>query len=272
MKIPNVATDFLYDTERLSYFGCILCRFGEPNLDTTSIGNNLTFNTVRPVGSDRHLILNGTYEDTLTTTFQICKHEDSKSKYFSSIEVDGIIRWLSRKDGYHKFKIFQQGYEDIFFIGGFNNFSTIKIGGLICGIEFTFVSDSPYAYLDTMSYDFSIDKDTGFSITDLSSETGHIYPSTFTCKCLESGNLVLSNTIEERTVVINNCLKDEIITLDGIHKVIESSVPTHLLYNDFNYNFFRLANTYNEKTNIITSSIPCQIHLEYNAIRKVGLG
>lgn len=271
--IPNESINFLYDNEKLSDYGMILCKFDGSSTETISIGNNLTFNTVKTSISDRSYLSSATYEETLSTTFQICKLDchNPDNKYISSEELTSLLRWLARRDGFHKFELYQKGYEGIFFRGSFNNIQQLKVGGMLCGLELTFVTDSPYGYED-ISFDFTTTASVGYNIFNMSTETGHIYPKLFTCKCLESGDLQIHNSIENRITELKNCIKDEIITIDGNHKVIETSVPTHKLYNDFNYNYFRLGSEYENNLNIITTSLPCEIHIEYEAVRKVGLG
>ena len=272
MLLPNVAIDFLYDNEKLSDYDMMLCEFDQNSSETISVGSNLTFNTVKTNGSDRNYYVGSSYDEPLTTTFQICKKDCyGKNKYFTSEELNSLLRWLCRKDGYHKFEICQDGYKGIYFMGSFNQPNEIKVGGLVAGLEFTLVTDSPYGYED-IEFDFTTTASVGYSIFNLSTETGHLYPTEFTCKCLESGNLTVHNSIEDRTMEIKNCVKGEIITLDGNHKIIETSVPTHKIYNDFNYNYFRLGNTYGDNLNIITTSIPCEIHIKYASVRKVGIG
>ena len=270
--IPSVATNFLYDNEKLSDYGMILCKFDSNTMETVSVGNNITFNTIKTSTSDKNYLVNITYEEPLTTTFHICKNDcTSENKYITPEELTSLLRWLARRDKYHKFKIYQEGYEGIFFYGSFNNIQQIKVGGSVCGLELTFTTDSPYGY-EYISFDFTTTASVGYDIYNMSTETGHLYPKVFTCKCLQSGDLTIYNSIENRTTEIKNCVKDEIISIDGNHKIIETSVPTHKIYNDFNYNYFRLGNTYEYNLNTITTSIPCEIHIEYESVRKVGLG
>ena len=269
--MKNIATNFMYDTEKLTDYQLVLCRFDLNSSETVSIGNTLTFNTIK-TKSDKFYLTSAAYEEPLTANFQICKDPNSDSKVITSMELSSIMRWLNRKDGYQKFKLYQTGYEDIFFKGSFSNIQAIKVGGEIIGLDLTFTTDSPYGYLDTISLDFTTTPDIDISITNFSYETGHIYPLVFTCKCLADGDLQISNSIENRKTIIKNCKKDEIISLNGTLKSIKSSLANHSLHNDFNFNYFRLGNTYYENLNTITTSLPCEIHIEYNPIRKVGLG
>ena len=95
--IPYTATNFLYANEKLSDYGMILCKFNNETLETISIGNNLTFNTVKSGKSDRNFLTSTTYEEPLSTTFQICKHDcHEDDKYISPEELTSLLRWLSR--------------------------------------------------------------------------------------------------------------------------------------------------------------------------------
>ena len=88
-------------------------------------------------------------------------------------------------------------------------------------------------------------------------------------KCLSSGNLIINNSIENRDTVIKNCTQNEIISLD--YPIIESTLISHKLQNDFNFNFVRIANTYENTLNKLTFSLPCEVQLSYNPIKKVGV-
>ena len=85
----------------------------------------------------------------------------------------------------------------------------------------------------------------------------------------ESGNLKIHNAMENRDTCINNSVAGEVITMD--YPVITSSLPSHNIQNDFNWNFFRVANTYENSRNNLTISIPCTMKIKYSPIVKVGL-
>lgn len=105
-------------------------------------------------------------------------------------------------------------------------------------------------------------------INDISDEEGHIYPYTEII-VNENGNLNIHNAIEDRNTYIANCVAGEVIIMD--YPIIKSSVSSHDILNDFNWNFFRVANTYNNNRNDLTISIPCNIKIRYSPIVKVGL-
>lgn len=106
------------------------------------------------------------------------------------------------------------------------------------------------------------------SINNMSYEEGYIYPYT-EITVLEDGDLDIYSVLENRNTIIKNCVVDEVITMD--YPIIQSSVQSHNIQNDFNWNFFRIANTYDNSRNDLTTSIPCKIQIRYSPIVKVGL-
>lgn len=106
------------------------------------------------------------------------------------------------------------------------------------------------------------------SINDISHEEGYIYPY-IEITVNQVGDLNIHNAIENRETIIKNCRVGEIITMD--YPVITSSDSSHNIQNDFNWQFFRVANTYGNSRNDLTISLPCTIKIKYSPIVKVGL-
>ena len=105
-------------------------------------------------------------------------------------------------------------------------------------------------------------------INDTSYEEGFIYPYT-EITVNSDGDLRIHNAIENRETYIANCKSGEVITMD--YPIIKSSDSSHNIQNDFNWNFFRVANTYENSRNDLTISLPCLIKIKYSPIVKVGL-
>ena len=106
------------------------------------------------------------------------------------------------------------------------------------------------------------------SINDTSYEEGFIYPYVEII-VNSDGDLRIHNAIENRETYIANCKANEVITMD--YPIIKSSDSSHNIQNDFNWNFFRVANTYENSRNDLTISLPCSIKIKYSPIVKVGL-
>lgn len=113
------------------------------------------------------------------------------------------------------------------------------------------------------------------SINDTSYEEGYIYPEmeitigNIDDKPINERSLIIDNSIENRRTRIDNCTTGEVITMN--YPVIQSSDSSHNIQNDFNWNFFRVANTYDNSRNDLTISLPCSIKIKYSPIVKVGL-
>lgn len=262
------AYDFEYAGIRLSDRGFIICSFGEKGLETISDGSQISFNTVPTLGGAKHELTSTAYEDCLETTIQICKTPcNNNVMELSDTEYRQLKKWLSRKR-FLKFKILSESYIDLYFEAMFN-ISRIEIDGRLYGLELEVKTNRPYALKDLQIINIKNSVQNGkHSINDTSHEEGYIYPHTEII-ITQSGNLNIHNAIEDRDTYIANCVAGEIITMD--YPVIQSSDSSHNIQNDFNWNFFRVANTFENSRNDLTISLPCSIKVEYSPIVKVGL-
>ena len=106
-------TDFEYNGQRLSEFGCMVCVInGSTSADTVDVGNKIKFNTINNQGknnANRFTLYQSTYEDPFTKTIEICKNtcNDVDDKYLSDEEVRRIVRWLNQKS-FHKSDYYMQ--------------------------------------------------------------------------------------------------------------------------------------------------------------------
>lgn len=265
------ALDFEYDGLFLSDFGFMICNFGDKGLETISNGSTISFNTVPIFNGRKNLLTHSTYDECMQTTFSICKNpcntDNGDVKPITAKEERQIMRWLNRRT-FHKFKIKQSGYEDIYFNGSFN-IDRHMIDGELYGFELSFTSDTPFAYHEPIIFNFSItENEKTYLINDISDEIGFIYANV-KITCNSDGDLIIRNSIEDREIEIKGCTNGEVITLNN--PIITTTLPTHKIQNDFNFNFVRIANEYNNIENILTFSIPCDVELVYEPIQKVGV-
>ena len=262
------AYDFEFDNRRLSSYGFIVCSFGEKGLETVSDGSQITFNTISTLDGSKHELTSVIYEDCLETTIQICKTPcNNDIMEISDTEYRQMKKWLSRKR-FLKFKILSQSYIDLYFEVMFN-ISRIEIDGKLYGLELEVKTNRPFALKDLQIINIkNLKQDGKYSINDTSHEEGYIYPHT-EITVNQDGNLKIHNAIENRDTYIANCVVGEVITMD--YPVIRSSISSHNIQNDFNWNFFRVANTFDNSRNDLTISLPCSIKIEYSPIVKVGL-
>lgn len=262
------AYDFSYDGKKLSDFGLILCRFdGANGIETVSDGCEITFNTVPTMGGTQNNLTSTQYEENLEITLQICKHSCTDGiQEITESQHRELTKWLNRKK-FLKFKILDENHIDLYY-EAIINISKIEINGKLVGLELEVRTNRPFSLKDPRIILIkNTNADGTYSLNDTSHEEGYIYPRT-EITINQDGNLTIHNAIEDRNTYIANCKKDEVITLD--YPIIKSSVSSHDIQNDFNWNFFRVANTYENSRNDLTISIPCTIKIEYSPIVKVG--
>lgn len=302
-----IATDFIYDGQRLSDLGYMICQFDEGGgFATDSAGSSIEFSQV-PVNSGRRYILTGAkYNTPFEGQISICK---PCGDAFTESEYGALMRWLNRPD-YHNLYLGSDSFE---YVTGYSvsssgitatasdgnetafstivglagaktsmannyvethyrgtfNVEKVEHRGEIIGFTLTFISDGPFGYAAPVTYAFSLTASSSYTITDDSDEVGYIYPASLQVTCSSAGNLTLTNSIESRETTVNNVTSGEILTCDNNIATLDTSKSAHDVLSDFNYKFLRIANTYTTRTNTITSTLPCSIVLTYTPRRKV---
>lgn len=262
------ANDFEFNGKRLSDFGFIICNFGDLGLNTVSNGSYITFNTTPSLDGAIYRLTSTIYDECLETTIQICKNPCTGNiSEISSTELRELMKWLNRKT-FLKLKFLSEEYIDTY-CEAIINVSRIEIDGKVYGLELEIKTNRPFMLKEPRIIKINnTEVDGKHSINDTSYEEGHIYPKT-EIVISEDGDLNIYNAIEDRTTFIKNCVQGEVISMD--YPVISSSISSHNIQNDFNWNFFRVANTYDNSRNDLTISLPCSIKIEYSPIVKVGL-
>lgn len=269
-----IATDFVFDNERLSDYGLIICSFDGAQEGAVSSGADITFNAVSSSGSDIYKLYSATYEVPYSTSFSICKNpcidENANNPYLTPTEVAGIQRWLCRKDRYYKFKIDDPNYANVYWKGSFSA-QQYLIGGKVAGLTLVFNTNSPFGYKDDVTLAYELSASGVFTIFDQSDETGYRYPNV-TIEFKNNNDLfTLTNNRDYKVCEIKNVSVGEIITLDGENLIISSSKKNHEIANDFNYAFPRLFNAYNYTENIFSVNTACNITVSYAPVKKVGM-
>lgn len=260
------AIDFEYDSLSLSDFGMMLCKFDSSGIETIGMPG-ITFNTVSVRHGIKHELTSIEYADCLTFTLQICNNPCNGNSMEISLETArDIARWLNRKS-FNKFKLIDDEWYGIYVEASFN-ISRIEIGGKLVGFELQATTNRPYFISEPVIATLELDSNEVVSIYNKSDEFGHIYPNMkITVK--EAGDFEIYNAFEDRSMVVKNCEANEVITID--YPIISSSLASHKIANDFNWQFFRLASSFRNRLNEVKVSLPCTIILEYNPIVKVGI-
>lgn len=265
------ATDFEYDDRLLSDYGFIICSFdGTSGANTIDIGQKLTFNKASTNKGKYHSLTGVQYDDCLELSFEIAKNPDIyENMTISAEEYRDITRWLNRPT-FNKFRLysFENEMEPCYFEASFN-VSKITVGEVLCGLSLDMITNRPFGFgrERVERFDFS-DATKECKLTDCSDEIGYIYPTSLKIVCEKDGDIIISNALTDSRTAIKNCVSGEEVIIDGRSLSISTSVPTHDIYNDFNYDYFKIGNTFKTRVNKITASSPCQIEIKYSPIIK----
>lgn len=267
------AIDFNYDGASLSDFGFLICDFSPS--DGANISDNgalLQFSKVSHNSGKRWSLANTKYDSCIQTTFDICKDPDvtkPDEMQITDDEYRDIVRWLNRREYKKLYFIYDDTQNrDFRWYNASFNISKIKIAEVLCGLRLTMEADKPFAYGTEVKNNWTVaNSTTRFKLTDLSDEIGYIYP-TVKITCSQAGDLSVNNDRDTRTVVVNNCSAGEVITINGDIQAISSSLAAHDIQNDFNYEFPKVINTYDNRDNYYTFSLPCTVELSYSPIVK----
>lgn len=262
-------TDFQYDGIRLSDLGYMICQFDESGgFASSTAGSQLTFAKVSRNSGRYYLLAGSRYDVPFETSISICK---PTGKAFTVAEYAELMRWLNRPD-FHDLYIgyddAESEYDDIHFRGTFN-VDKVEFRGKLIGFDLTFTSDGPFAYGEQRTYNFTLNGSNTYTIYEESDEIGYVYPDSLVVTCTEDGDLRLTNSIENRSTSIENVSANEALTFEATVSTLTSSDSSHAVMNDFNFTFFRLANTLEERANVISSNIACTVALTYTPRRKV---
>ena len=259
-----LAEDFEYAGEYLKDWGFMICRTDAPSgFESVISDSQLTFDNVSQLGGKLFNQTSSYYESRIEITFQICKYScvSSDPSPISVYELREIKRWLNRPD-FHKFKLIQPDWADIYMEGSFN-INHIEFSGQIYFLELTFISNRPFALHEPLVYSFQTTAtNKKYAIYDISDEIGYIYPD-LKITCLEDGDLEINNSSENRTTIIRGCKKNEVITFSKL-LTISSSLSSHKIQNDFNFIFTRISNTYGNRKNELTFTKQAKVELIYS--------
>ena len=264
------ATDFEYDGYYLSDFGFTICSFnGSSGVETVSAGSKISFNTVS-THYGKHFNLAGTqYDSCITTTFSICKDTCQGDDFvITNDEYRDMMRWLNRRE-FLKFRLLYDEDDDrepCYYDGSFNVEKIMAAQGLV-GLELTLETNKPFGYGQEKYYSWTVTGGSSVRLYDISDEVGYIYPSVV-ITVMEAGNLQITNDLEPCTMVIKNCSSGEVITIDGNTHIITSSLNSHKISDDFNFDYLRIGNTINNRSNNITCSLNCMLEIRFNPIIK----
>lgn len=263
------AEDFIYDGIQLSSFGLMIGYFDGPSdLDGVDTDSQRTFNNFSLFGGKWQPLSVSTYRDTLRITMSIirnpCDAETQEDMVISLDDIRKIKRWLNRPD-FHELRLVDPEFDGIFWNGSCN-VEEVHAKGKCVGFNLTFDTDRPFALADPVTYSGSVEAGGHVAIDDISDEIGYIYPDV-EITLRGGGDFSIHNSMDDRTTLIKNCTSGETITVSKV-LVIESSLASHKIMDDFNWKFLRIGNTYSDRINMLTFSNACEYKITYNPIVK----
>ena len=267
--------DFEYDGKLLSDYGFIVAHIDDDGgLGEADSGSEITFETAPSHSGKRFFEVGSEYKKCLTSTFQICKNPDiyeDDEMEITAEEFRRMSRWLNRRQ-FLWFHGFDWCQPEVFrpWVRASCDLTRIDVGSATMGIEVKLTTDSPFGYGDEVVKTLAFTAgELSQTFVDQSDEIGETYPE-LTVTCNAAGTWTLSDDITGCSCEVENCANGEILHFSGETMIIETESVTHqnTLANDFNYDYFRFGNTYDERINTFTATIPCTIELRYRPILK----
>lgn len=263
------ASQYIFDGILCDTYNLRLCSFEDNGgLQTSSAGSTIELTTAKHPHSNKWARYNAQYSAPIEFTIQVMKTDGSE---IDALEQEYINRWMIRRDDYKWFQFGQTDYMDIFFNVQVTESNILSVGNRNIGMSFKCVTDSPFGYSEIKTNTYVFTNGNYINHIDQSSEIGYLYP-TMEITIATAGTFGLTNAIDDnRLFKIDNCTVGEVITVDCENKIITSTKHTHALYDDFNYNFFRFANTFSSSLNRLTATGDATVKFTYRLPRKVGI-
>lgn len=264
--------DFTFNDIQLSSLGYTIVSF-DGDMDTVMTGSHITFNSVKSANNERRRSTSVTFEDVLSTKFQIAKY-DCKTEVLSNLntqDIRQIMNWLNTHNN-HKlvFLDSEDGYEDVYYLGSFN-IDLIRKKSKIVGLELTFNSCLPYALSKEEISTFDVEEHGSITLYNEDDCNGYNIPKKTVITVLSEGTLTIDNSLSGLRTSISNCTENEVITINGDTLWLDVTDNNHDIHNDFNYNFIKLVKNDTTNENILTFSLPCKVEVTTEYIRKVGI-
>ena len=258
--------DFSFRGETLSSRGYIIGNIDSSGgASTVTTDSQRNFSQMSMFGGKRFPFLYAVYSDAIKIDFSIFKEVDGEVQSITPQEAASMKKWLSSPID-QEFRLIDDLFTGYRWYGSFN-VEEIHAGGICIGLKLSFISTAPFAYKNMVTITGSVLVGESVTINDTSDEEGYIYPE-ISVTLQSSGELRITNSYDERTAIVKNCVSGETITFTPLLQVLSSS-SSHMVGNDFNYSFVRISNSYSDQENILTFNLPCTYSISYSPIAKV---
>lgn len=136
--------DFIFDGEKLSDYGYMICSFDSVGLETSTI-SEINFTEIKsPLSDISHKVATG-YESNLSRTIQIMKMncDDTNNYDNDNKDISTLTKWLCRKD-YKWFQWIKDGVVEEIYYEVRINLKQIKLSDSSIGFELDIISNRPY--------------------------------------------------------------------------------------------------------------------------------
>ena len=263
--------DFKYDGKYLSDINCILATFDGSSGFTTKQGCSLNLQTIKASSTQKYQKYGVSYDDYLTDTWQIAKQKciNPDDRYFTIKEIRNIMRWLN-SEKYKKLYLVDDEYLNIYFMATFN-VSKIMSAGKCIGFELNLICNSCFGY-ETKTVKSSITDENKTILLSIDNDReSFIYPK-IELNIKQNGDLEISSLTEEnRKLILRDCSVGDKITIDCENRIITSTNDSHDLPSSFNFIFPRINYKFDTKDYNILTNLNCDVVVEIEQIRKIGV-
>lgn len=249
------ATDFLFDNQRASDLGLMICSFNG-DIETAS-GGEIEYNAIKTPGSDTFSIYGSQLNSVIVWNFSICKipHANT-SPYFDPYEESQVVKWLLNMKGYKTLQFNQPEYEDIFYQAYFN-ITPHQVAGQTIGFDLVATSNCAYGFSDIIKRKSILNSSAPLRLHIRSDVNTYILPKV---KIKGTGNFKINNYSDEN---LQHSILTKALEFQNITKEImmdsEMDIITGLSSpSDFNWHFLRLI----DGKNIITTGSESNIEIE----------
>lgn len=269
------ATDFIYNGQRASDLGWMICNF-DGNEETAS-GGNIEFIVKKAPANDVYSYYGSHITDVLEWKFSIMKspcltYEDDIAKV-TQYDESAVARWLLSTNGYKWLQFDQDGYRDICYMVKWQ-MTPHQINGRTVGFDLTATSNCGYGFSEEKIKTQTIKHDANDAENDVSINLyinndikEYVLPEIRLTST--SGNFYLSNLNDKiQNKDVNRQTEFYIdgnidVTLDCMNDIVLGLNST----DEFNWFFPRLVNGYNTITTNSTDGVT--ITIKYRENRRV---
>lgn len=148
-------TDFIFDGQRLSDFGYIICDFNSSTGIETFTVSGISFTDIKsPLSNISHNVATS-YDENLSRTIQIMKSPcDNENIDITNDDISEMTRWLCRKE-YKMFKWIDNKDDDEIFYEAQIKLQKVTLAGGNVGFELNITSNRPYGFTKDIKINYS---------------------------------------------------------------------------------------------------------------------